>query len=306
VVPFCLPRELPRAEQISNRFAQFVRPAISPLTGARDGPAGPDGLPLGTSRAASGRGFGLKSQPQENPPTAMRTAYIVVVLAASARAFFAPAAGALMARRSPAAASSSARQRWPALQAAVPPSTGAVSKNGLDIRAMVALPTLTATQFVTIAGLFRLIDTYAPAALLSSRAATPAVWSAFLFLAVKSRVFSLLDNSRPQREGEAAAKAERRRPTWTPPPLAFPIIWSTIGLLRASSATVVWRATGRKLCSWPLLALVVRERGRCRRCYYYYYYYYYCARVLALLLRLLVLCCAYNPPANAATTTTTN
>lgn len=186
----------------------------------------------------------------------MRTAYIVVVLAASARAFFAPAAGALMARRSPAAASSSARQRWPALQAAVPPSTGAVSKNGLDIRAMVALPTLTATQFVTIAGLFRLIDTYAPAALLSSRAATPAVWSAFLFLAVKSRVFSLLDNSRPQREGEAAAKAERRRPTWTPPPLAFPIIWSTIGLLRASSATVVWRATGRKLCSWPLLALV--------------------------------------------------
>ena len=48
-----------------------------------------------------------------------------------------------------------------------------------------------------------------------------------------------------------------KRPSWTPPGFAFPIIWITISLLRAASSTLVWRACGRTLFSAPLLALVL-------------------------------------------------
>ena len=43
----------------------------------------------------------------------------------------------------------------------------------------------------------------------------------------------------------APVRAEVKRPSWTPPGFAFPIIWITISLLRAASSTLVWRACGR-------------------------------------------------------------
>src|SRR5689334_3248556 len=41
---------------------------------------------------------------------------------------------------------------------------------------------------------------------------------------------------------------------WTPPPLAFPIIWSTIGLLRAASSVMIWDTTGSGI-ALPLVAM---------------------------------------------------
>ena len=68
------------------------------------------------------------------------------------------------------------------------------------------------------------------------------VW--FGFNALKSRVFSPLNATRPKMEGEKTAIKERRRPAWMPPPLAFPVIWTTIAVLRAVSSVVVFGTTG--------------------------------------------------------------
>lgn len=80
----------------------------------------------------------------------------------------------------------------------------------------------------------------------------------FLFLSLRSRVFSPMSAKRPDRGAQdgAATPREVKRPAWTPPGIAFPFIWITISLLRATSSLFVWRATGRMLCSPPLLALV--------------------------------------------------
>ena len=68
------------------------------------------------------------------------------------------------------------------------------------------------------------------------------VW--FQFNALRSRTFSPLNASRPRTADEKTAIAERRRPAWMPPPLAFPIIWSSIALLRAFSSVAVFATVG--------------------------------------------------------------
>ena len=68
------------------------------------------------------------------------------------------------------------------------------------------------------------------------------------FMALRSRVFSPLDNSRPSPTANDPVFKERRRPWWTPPPLAFPLIWTTIAFLRSISTAMVFRSTGTLLC----------------------------------------------------------
>ena len=70
------------------------------------------------------------------------------------------------------------------------------------------------------------------------------VFTWFLFNALRSRTFSPLNAARPKTSEEKTAIAERKRPSWMPPPLAFPIIWSTIALLRAFSSVAVFTAIG--------------------------------------------------------------
>ena len=48
--------------------------------------------------------------------------------------------------------------------------------------------------------------------------------------------------------------SQRKRPTWMPPPLAFPIIWSTIAVLRGVSSALVWSAAASGGFSLPILA----------------------------------------------------
>ena len=70
----------------------------------------------------------------------------------------------------------------------------------------------------------------------------PAVWLLFAFLSLRSRVVSLLDNSRPNREAQKgkATPSDVKRPAWTPPGVAFPFIWLTITGLRAYAAQIAY------------------------------------------------------------------
>ena len=90
--------------------------------------------------------------------------------------------------------------------------------------------------------------------LLPANAQVGCVAAWFLFNSFSSRVFSPLDSRRPTLQSEKDAIQSRRRPAWMPPPIAFPIVWSTIGVLRTVSSTLVWLATGRQLLCLPLLA----------------------------------------------------
>lgn len=81
-----------------------------------------------------------------------------------------------------------------------------------------------------------------------------AVFLFFLFMSVRSRVFSPLDNKRPTLRSEKEEISQRRRPAWMPPPIAFPIIWSTIAILRAASSLVVFRAMGSSFVNFPIFA----------------------------------------------------
>jgi len=67
---------------------------------------------------------------------------------------------------------------------------------------------------------------------------------------------SLLDNSRPNREEQKgkATPMDVKRPSWTPPGIAFPFIWLTITALRATAATMVYAGALR---SAPLEALML-------------------------------------------------
>lgn len=107
----------------------------------------------------------------------------------------------------------------------------------------------TGTQYALLVGALALVDKWFPA---------PLVGLLFAFLSLRSRIFSLLDNSRPDRdaqEGKATPK-DVKRPSWTPPGVAFPIIWLSITVLRAVSASLVYSETG-SLISPPLRAFLL-------------------------------------------------
>lgn len=54
----------------------------------------------------------------------------------------------------------------------------------------------------------------------------------------RSRTFAVLNARRPSVNKQEKAKAEKRLPQWMPPPKVFPIIWISIGFLRAISTTL--------------------------------------------------------------------
>ena len=82
-------------------------------------------------------------------------------------------------------------------------------------------------------------------------------WISFAFLAVKSRTFAFVNAARPDANTamEKRVMKERVRPSWQPPGFAFGIIWSTIGLLRATSCLMIYQTVGTTMC-WPFLAIL--------------------------------------------------
>ncbi|MDA9766729.1 tryptophan-rich sensory protein, partial [bacterium] len=86
-------------------------------------------------------------------------------------------------------------------------------------------------------------------ALASVRATNPGAAKAivavmFFMLAFRSRVFSPLNASRPKIESERLAKKQKKRPSWTPPAIVFPLVWISMGFLRALSTMLVFAQTG--------------------------------------------------------------
>lgn len=77
-----------------------------------------------------------------------------------------------------------------------------------------------------------------------------------LFMSLRSRVFSPLNNSRPSASKNDPIFKNRLRPWWQPPPLAFPIIWSSIALLRTISTTLIFDHSGTLLTK-PIFALML-------------------------------------------------
>ena len=112
----------------------------------------------------------------------------------------------------------------------------ATMADATDYKQIATYPTATALQCALIASVFKGIDTVVGT--LPGFAIPPI----FLFLSLRSRVFSLLPASRPKRSDQDgnATPREVKRPSWTPPGIAFPFIWSTISLLRAFSSLLVW------------------------------------------------------------------
>ncbi len=80
-----------------------------------------------------------------------------------------------------------------------------------------------------------------------------AIASLFLIvLTIRSRLFSPLDNTR-----SSGTYEEVIRPNWAPPPLAFPIIWMTIGVLRVVSSLFIWQEMGENFLAFPLILYVI-------------------------------------------------
>ncbi len=74
----------------------------------------------------------------------------------------------------------------------------------------------------------------------------------FTLLSIRSRIFSLLDNTRSRRTYDDVV-----RPKWAPPPLAFPIVWMIIAVLRVTAAILVWQEMNQQFLVVPLIAFVV-------------------------------------------------
>ncbi|MEM8613482.1 MAG: tryptophan-rich sensory protein [Cyanobacteria bacterium P01_H01_bin.105] len=74
----------------------------------------------------------------------------------------------------------------------------------------------------------------------------------FVLIAIRSRLFSPLNNARTR-----TTYSNVERPGWAPPPLAFPIIWMSIGILRVIASYLVWQALGQTYLSWPLVIFVI-------------------------------------------------
>lgn len=74
----------------------------------------------------------------------------------------------------------------------------------------------------------------------------------FALIAIRSRLFSPLNNARTR---TTYSKVER--PSWAPPPVAFPIIWMSIGVLRVIASYLVWQTLGQTYLAWPLAIFMI-------------------------------------------------
>jgi tryptophan-rich sensory protein len=74
----------------------------------------------------------------------------------------------------------------------------------------------------------------------------------FALLSIRSRIFSLLDNTRSRQTYDQVI-----RPRWSPPPLVFPIVWMIIAVLRVISSVLVWQQMNHQFLVLPLILFVI-------------------------------------------------
>ncbi len=71
-------------------------------------------------------------------------------------------------------------------------------------------------------------------------------------MSIRSRIFSTLDNTRTRKTYDSIV-----RPKWAPPPLAFPIVWMTIAILRVISSLLIWQQMNQQFLVLPFIAFAV-------------------------------------------------
>lgn len=113
----------------------------------------------------------------------------------------------------------------------------------------------TIAQSAALIGLLWLMDVALASfdlAVLPAGSLTAIVCAVLAFVTLRSRLFSLLDNTRSNGRYQSI-----QRPRWAPPPLVFPIVWMSIAVLRVVSAYLVWSACGQTFLCWPLMLFVI-------------------------------------------------
>lgn len=124
-----------------------------------------------------------------------------------------------------------------------------------DTAATLTYLAATVTQVVVMTGLLWGMDRVMPLLAgmdLPSWGITVVVCGFFAFITLRSRLFSWLDNTR-----NSGRYQSLQRPGWAPPPLAFPIVWMSIAVLRITSAYLVWSALGQTFLCWPLVFYMI-------------------------------------------------
>jgi tryptophan-rich sensory protein len=123
-----------------------------------------------------------------------------------------------------------------------------------DKRATLTYVGATIAQVAAMTGLLWAMDValgYLTTAALPQGAITVIACAFFAFVTLRSRLFSPLDNTR-----NSCRYTALQRPGWAPPPLAFPIVWMSIAVLRVVSAYLVWSALGQTFLCVPLILYV--------------------------------------------------
>jgi tryptophan-rich sensory protein len=109
----------------------------------------------------------------------------------------------------------------------------------------------TLAQMAALTGLLWLMDRAFEQlnfAALPPWAVTAIACTFFAVMTLRSRFFSLLDNTR-----NSGRYTALQRPSWAPPPLAFPIVWMSIAGLRVASAYLIWTTVGQTFLCLPLI-----------------------------------------------------
>ena len=135
-------------------------------------------------------------------------------------------------------------------------SAAAAATGTVDVMDLVKYVAATGLQWSVLAGSLKLMDM--ATAQSANAIPAPLVGMLFCFLSLRSRVASFLDNSRPNREAlkGKATPSDIKRPSWTPPGIAFPFIWLTITALRGISSALVYTQT-KQLACMPLFAMLL-------------------------------------------------
>jgi benzodiazapine receptor len=137
-----------------------------------------------------------------------------------------------------------------------PPNTSTATTQELDINAVLVYKLGTilqiAVMILVLLGMEKLIIFIDYNSGFPSWVSTALTALFFAVLSIRSRIFSLLDNTRSRTTYDQVI-----RPRWSPPPLAFPIVWMIIAVLRVISSVLVWQTTNHQFLVLPLILFVV-------------------------------------------------
>ncbi|MDB9538505.1 TspO/MBR family protein [Anabaenopsis tanganyikae CS-531] len=137
-----------------------------------------------------------------------------------------------------------------------PPNTSKATTQELDINAVLVYKLGTilqiAVMILVLLGMEKLIIFIDHNSGFPSWVSTALTALFFAVLSIRSRIFSLLDNTRSRTTYDQVI-----RPRWSPPPLAFPIVWMIIAVLRVISSVLVWQTMNHQFLVLPLILFVV-------------------------------------------------